>query len=528
MARIAWALLAALLLALPGPARAAGPNIAGNYKVTVLDQGDQPTLYILKFEVKDGKLDASVAATSEDAPEATVSEVSAIDDRLIFSLKVGASSYFHFEGRLPKEPGAPVRGSINVGRNLFPAQLESTKLDTLDPYEVNKELVARGGDDLRFFNATLSLINQAAEKKAKPEEVRAWAEKSVTTADRYGTRWQRDMATRIADALRQQDGFSELAVNYAKRAERLLGPKDTPGTRFRVMNVVAAALKKDGKTEEAKAYEAKLDQVDIGVKTEKFAGRKGNSDRAILIELFTGAQCPPCVGAGLALEGLTRTYKPSEVVVLSYHVHGNGPDPLTNQDSLDRSDTYGDLASGTPTVLINGRPLTRIGGTIDEAPDIYNGIRKLIDERLDAPAKATLKLTAVQKGTKIDIKAEVSDLMRVGEAVRLRLALVEAQVRYVGGNQIRHHAHVVRAMPLGAKGVALTEKTAKKEVTVDLADLRKSLTKYLDDFEKKEDIKFPGDRPMEFKNLKVIAFIQDDQPEVPEVLQAAQVDVKAE
>jgi hypothetical protein len=249
--------------------------------------------------------------------------------------------------------------------------------------------------------------------------------------------------------------------------------------------------------------ETRLDQTDLSPKPEKFEGRKAKSDRAILVELFTGAQCPTCVGAGLALDGLLKTYKSNEVIVLSYHLHGNGPDPMTNQDTFDRAEAYGEVVEATPTVVLNGRPLSRFGGTIDEAADLYKGIRKLIDPRLDETPKATLKVSATQKGTKVNIAAEVSDLVRTGEGVRLKLALVEPVVRYVGGNKVRVHHQVVRAMPAGVKGVAMTDKAAKKEVSVDLEELRGKWNKYLDDFAKKAEVKFPSpERPMDFRNLK--------------------------
>src|SRR4029077_17937870 len=88
---------------------------------------------------------------------------------------------------------------------------------------------------------------------------------------------------------------------------------------------------------------------------------------------------------------------------------------------------------------------------------------------------------------------------------------------------LRFHHDVVRALPGGADGFPLKEKTAKQTATINLADLRKNLTSYLDDFGKK--VPFPNDRrPLDLKKVKVVAFVQDD--DTKEVLQAAQVDVK--
>src|SRR5262249_25822055 len=112
------------------------------------------------------------------------------------------------------------------------------------------------------------------------------------------------------------------------------------------------------------------------------------------------------------------------------------------------------------------------------------------------------------------------------ETLRLRLALVEAQVSYTAGNGLKVHHHVVRALPGGAEGLAIKEKSAKQTVRVDLEELRKELKKYLDDFAAKEAA-FPNDqRPLELKDLRVIAFVQDDATRA--VLQAVQAEVRAE
>src|SRR5262249_22176549 len=142
------------------------------------------------------------------------------------------------------------------------------------------------------------------------------------------------------------------------------------------------------------------------------------------------------------------------------------------------------------------------------------------------PAKAELKLTATRSGNKIDIKAEAGDIAKPGDNIRLRLALIEDVVEYKGTNGIPSYRHVVRAMPGGAEGVAIKERTGKQSATVDLDEVKKDIKKYLDD-QTTKGMKFPGKVPeVELKNLRVIAFVQDDKSR--EVLQAVQADVKNE
>jgi hypothetical protein len=128
----------------------------------------------------------------------------------------------------------------------------------------------------------------------------------------------------------------------------------------------------------------------------------------------------------------------------------------------------------------------------------------------------------VRRGDKIDVTAEVSDVQEPGDKVRLRLVLVEGWVGFTGSNGLPYHHHVVRAMPGGPDGIGVAKKAAKQSAAVDLGELRDQLNQYLDKAAQKRDI---GDlpRPMDFRRLYVVAFVQND--ETKEVLQAVQVDV---
>jgi hypothetical protein len=256
----------------------------------------------------------------------------------------------------------------------------------------------------------------------------------------------------------------------------------------------------------------------------KFAGRKGKSNRAMLVELFTGAQCPPCVAADMAFDGLEKTYGPGEVVLLQYHLHVPRPEPMANADAEARfefyAEAYANKVRGTPTGLFNGKPDVAGGGSRAEAPDVYKEYCAYIDKKLETPATAKLSASATRKDDKIAIVAKVADLDKPGDKVRLRLALVEDWVRFKGGNGMQYHHRVVRAMPAGFKGIALKTKDAEHKASVDLAALRKSLNDYL-------DAEYPeGPRPMRLRHLHVVAFVQDDA--TTEVLQAVDVAVKDE
>src|SRR5262249_1397065 len=162
-----------------------------------------------------------------------------------------------------------------------------------------------------------------------------WAERAFKAADAYGPRWQQELALRMAEALAHQPGLAAVAVEYGRRAERPPAagagaprrlrpppaPPPAPNRPRKEAGARAAARRIEGESEklDLKAYEEYARKA-LPFKPDAFAGRKDNSSRVVLVELFTGAQCPPCVAADLAFDALGKTYKPTEVALLQYHV----------------------------------------------------------------------------------------------------------------------------------------------------------------------------------------------------------------
>jgi hypothetical protein len=524
---------ALLFLAIASPARSADAPPAGTWKLSVYQEGQLQTLWIIELKSKDNQWTGSVVASPKGMPKAKLEGLQVTEDLLRFTLKI-ENQVLAFEGKVPKEKGK-ILGSFSSGRNTTPGDMEPTSLRSFDPTELAKEALLTGPvDSPALFDAAQDLLNGASDIKAKPEEVRGWAEKAYKAAAAFGPRWQREIGVRITLTLTRQEPFAAIALEYARRTERLLEESDDATTQIRILDALAAALRKNNKADEAKQIDARLDKLEAkadaeylkkmpGYQPEPYRGRKNKSDRVVLVELFTGAQCPPCVAADLAFDGLAKTYKPEEVALLQYHLHVPGPDPLTNPDAEARQEYYGKALEGTPTAFFNGTPRAPDGGPVDLAKDKYFEYRDVINPLLEKPAQAQLRVSANRQGDKIDIQAEVSELNKPGEKTRLRFALVEEEIRYVGGNQVRFHHDVVRALPGGAEGFPLKEKDSKQAASVDLAELRQKLTAYLDDYAKQRP--FPnGRRPLELKKLRVVAFIQDDDNK--EVLQAALADVK--
>ena len=144
-------------------------------------------------------------------------------------------------------------------------------------------------------------------------------------------------------------------------------------------------------------------------KPEKFAGRRDSkADRVVLMELFTGAQCPPCVAADVAFDALLETYNSTELIGLQYHLHIPGPDPLTNKDTVGRQEYYGDEIGGTPTVFFNGHPEAGGGGFMQHSEQKYKQYRRVIDSQLEAASQATIHLSATRTGDEIKIAAQAT------------------------------------------------------------------------------------------------------------------------
>ncbi len=327
----------------------------------------------------------------------------------------------------------------------------------------------------------------------------------------------------MAETLADQKGFGALALETIRPLEKSLDPKkDSAGVQRRVLRAFAAALNASDKKDEAKEVEERIEKIPV-VSVKAYTGRKSANDDVVLVELFTGAQCPPCVTADEAFDALTHTYKPSEVVFLEYHLHIPRGDPLTVPDNEERAKSY--KIEGTPTLFVNGKEGPPAGGrSEDDAQEKYDEYDHLIQPLLEKPTKAHLKLTTKFKDGKSYAKVDWSDLAEMGDNVRLRIALVEPEIAYTGSNKVSMHHDVVRGFlgEDGVKGTALKEKSGNQILTIDLAEQKKKVEEAEDNAVKGVGI-FGKAPPVEMKNLRLVAFVQNE--DTGEVLQAVQADL---
>lgn len=517
-------LVAAIFLGLIVSVGAVQAPAEQNYKVFMpflIREANAP-VWLVQLKLGADKASGEVIASANQMPKATFENVVVKDCTIAFDLK-SKQGTFKFEGNLPKDKKDKILGSVMIRDVVTPAILEPTTLASLSSFDINKETLARGDQpEYEVVKAALSLMAEAEIRKTKIEEVRSWADKAVKSSEIYGAKWKSHIGLEIAELLAPQKDYAPIALQYARQAERALNENDSVTTKLKVLEILADALESSGKFDDAKEIQAKMEKMDQGIKPEPFPGRKSKSDRAILVELFTGTECPPCVAADMAFDALPKAFKSSEVVVLQYHLHIPGPDPLTNPETETRAKYYGRQIEGTPAIFFNGKTAAGGGGPRDAAMEKFKEYKAVVEPLLEKAAGATLLASAKKTGEDVTISAEVKDLSEVGNNIRLNMVLVEKEVRYQGGNKQKKHHHVVRSFPAGVEGIPMMEKNGKKEAKVNLEELRKKWSAYLDQIAKEEPFSGKG-RPLNFTDLLAVVFIQN--MATGEILQSTQVPV---
>jgi len=405
---------------------------------------------------------------------------------------------------------------------------------------MNKEI-----DPTLLFFAGIELLPLATTAKAKPDDVAKWVEQIVASAGQRGPRLKLAAKFRTADLLANQDGFPELAL---KLSEALVKETEKAKTAKKVqaLKTLASVQRKSKLTEELKSTLAAIDRLELVLdseykaevppfKVEKYAGRKDKlANRVAVLELFTGAQCPPCVAADIAFDALETAYERKDLILVQYHMHIPGPDPMTNAESQARWDYYGEIYNtsddpnerpigGVPSSLFNGKPLSGGGGPMALSEEKFKDFARIANELLEAKTEIAIAGTASKKDGTLTVNATVTGTSKDASPY-VRVLLVEEEVHFPGGNGVRFHHQVLRSMFGKAGGwKASSLKDGKLEVSLKLAELKESLAKTIDADENELGTKF-AKKPLALEHLKVIVLVQKD--ESGEILQAAQFDVK--
>ena len=530
--------------------------LAGIWKLSVSMQGQDIALAIIKVDVKDTKVEASVLSTgAKTFADAEVETVKAGERSLYMTFK-NANGTFNVavHGNKDARRIKTLVGCLETRNNTEIAILEKTtdkeidrgslvvptegagelkRLSAPDDKERQaalKEILAKYPDKPVAYTAAQRVWQNAYRRGKGSDQVRE-GNAFVDAAARFGREMELGAAVQVAQALLAREEDQAKAISFAQRADKLLTMDDALGRHRHVIKVLTAALRKEEKVDPraVKAAEARVIRIeeeldqrfikrDIPFKPEPFAGRKTASKRVAVVELFTAAHAPACVASEVAFDALLQTYKPNDVILMQYHLNGEASDWLTNPDTEERAEFY--RAESAPAAFVNGRSVEELAGTRKEAEAKYGELRKVVERTLEKDARAGLTLDVKRDGDKLAVTASITALESKG--ARLRVFLVEDVVRYPGGNGQRLHRHVVRALLGEVDAMAPKGDAQPHRFTVDVGDLRKSLGANLDRITRRQG-SADEPRPLELKHLKIVAIIQEK--EKKEILNAVQVDV---
>lgn len=395
------------------------------------------------------------------------------------------------------------------------------------------------------YDAANGLLNTSDNAKVKPEEAAALVKLILAHSAKFGPRFANPSNIRLGEGLLRQKGLEAVSLIPLEPIAKKIQDSDKLEYQYDLLYAFSRGLEAASRKEDLESLQPRLAKLDVALdkdykenvppfKPKAFGGRE-DSSRVAVMELFTGAQCGPCIAADVAFDALAKAYKPADVILLQYHMHIPGPDPLTNPAAVARWDYYTEFfpydpekpqvpsVAGTPSTLFNGKVAAGGGGPMTNAENKFKEYNKALDPLLKKTTEIKLTGTATRDTDKISLAVEVKGV-EPKEFLKLRFVLVEDTIKYVGGNRIRFHHQVVRAMPGGADGVAV--KDGKITQTADVAAIRKDLVAYLDEYAAKErPFPYPKIRPLDLQNLKAVALIQDDK--TAEILQAVQFEIVA-
>ena len=236
-------------------------------------------------------------------------------------------------------------------------------------------------------------------------------------------------------------------------------------------------------------------------------GSYQKTGRTVLVELFTGAMCPPCVAADVACDALSEYYDGDEVQVLQWHLPIPEPEPLVALSSLERAESY--AVRGTPTVIVAGGEPVVGGGRADAIADMFQRFRSLCDAALQQAQAVTIEGEAsLQDGTvrfAATVKATRGEL---SPSLTLWAVLAEDLIAFPGKNGILFHHHVVRARltPPGGAPVQGASMPIRGEAKLDT--VQRELSGMVSTYEKEREFLVRPVQP-DPQRLCVVCFVED-------------------
>jgi hypothetical protein len=510
---------------------------AGSWKLTL---PVRPTITVLFALSQDqGKWVADVVDVNPKLrKEPKFKDVIVNGDAVRFSFALDEANTLSFDGVASKD-SKTLKGSISFGgESLRLVELQPSTLKSLaDPFDVAKEGLTQADDAEAVFENAQTVFRQAAAKKMTPDEVRSLTDVVSKKATPHGRRWERHVTLKLADLLADQAGLADVALAQARKAERMLADDDEAAVRMKTLQTLVKTLLAANKPDDAKPYQVQISRIESrewadfaksspGFTVEEFKGRKGKSDRVVLVETFSGANFDASAAVDAARDGILKAFKPSDVIVLTYHLPlNNDSDPLAVVDCLDRMKLYGEHVQRGRHGLVAGKPSIGLkeATTAKDGELMFTTLRDRIIEELELPAHVKLAMTLTAEKDTQTAKVVWSELDKPAETMTLRLVLAEERIRFAGSNGTKFHQMTVRAMPGGAKGFPMKTAAGEQVVPFKLDEIKTGIAKFLEEMSREGET-VPVAAMTALKGLKLVAIVQNDA--TGDVLTATMVDVK--
>jgi hypothetical protein len=229
--------------------------------------------------------------------------------------------------------------------------------------------------------------------------------------------------------------------------------------------------------------------------------------KTVLAEVFTGSECPPCVAATFAFDGLKESYPTKYLAVLKYHLPVPRYDPMMNPATKKRQDYYGtEIIRGTPAAIIDGTKTVSVGGTRLGSFASFNAAKSVIDALLETATNIVIKADASLSGDKVKVDCEFSEVL---EDAEYNVVLVQAEEEFKGGNGIIYHKMVVR-------DIETVSPSDKASVTFDLSESERAADAFIAEWGKTapqgrfQGTSWPAKHnKIGRNNLKAVVFVQD-------------------
>jgi thiol-disulfide isomerase/thioredoxin len=270
-------------------------------------------------------------------------------------------------------------------------------------------------------------------------------------------------------------------------------------------------------TGSSEGFEAKLEakQHELPFEPQKFQPGPEWKGKAVVVELFTGSECPPCVAADVAVDGLLETLTPEYLAVLEYHLPIPRPDPMMNQATALRAGRYG--VRSVPSIFIDGQPLAGGGGPIFMAKAKYEQYLEQIWQRINVDPGLKLKLETSLQGDDILVSYTLNKLPDNADC---HAALVQKEEKFQGGNGIIFHKMIVREFKTVADPPGLSGR-----LTINLPGAEQSALQRVGEYEKQMGFTSKEKHAaIDRTRLRIVFFIQDKSTD--KVYTAAVADVK--